>query len=91
MEWIVTELIGSAVSSSSNIIDYLFGNLVSNAFYIEKSMGAGVNFADMYTVFFSFGVALIVLKFMKKGFDIYVGWDAGDPDIYCLLKKVQIS
>ena len=34
----------------------------------------------MYIVFFSFGVALIILKFLKKGFDIYIGWDAGDPD-----------
>jgi len=80
MEWILTELIGSAVTSSNNIIDKILERLVPIAFYIEKSIDAGLNFAEMYSVFFSFGVALIVLKFLKKGFDIYVGWDAGDPD-----------
>ena len=80
IEWILTELVGSGVQSSSNIIDQLWADLASIAFYVEKSIGAGVNFADLYTVFFSFSVVLIVVKFLKKGFDIYVGWDAGDPD-----------
>jgi hypothetical protein len=67
----LTELIGSGIESSNTIIDKIFfEGLVSMAFYIEKSIGGGVNFADMYTLFFSFGVALIVLKFLKKGFDI---------------------
>lgn len=80
LEWILTELIGSAITSGNNLVDLILESLVPTAFYIEKSIGAGVNFAEMYSVFFSFGVAFIVLKFLKKGFDIYIGWDAGDPD-----------
>ena len=68
MEWILTELIGSAVTSSNNLVDKILESLVPLAFYIEKSISSGVNFADMYIVFFSFGVALIILKFLKKGF-----------------------
>ena len=83
MEWIITELIESTIKSCDWIVDILLENLVSMAFYAEKHMtnaSTVINFLEIYTVIFSFGVALIVLKFLKKGFDIYVGWDAGDPD-----------
>ena len=83
MEWIITELIESTVKSCNWIVDMLLENIVSMAFYAEKHMTSSstvINFAEIYTVIFSFGVALIVLKFLKRGFDIYIGWDAGDPD-----------
>ena len=83
MEWILSEMIGSAIQSSDWIVDGILQNLVPMAFYAEQHMtnaGTVINFSEIYTVIFSFGVALIVLKFLKKGFDTYVGWDAGDPD-----------
>jgi hypothetical protein len=83
LEWIITELVESTVKSCDWIVDFLLESLVSSAFYAEKHMTSStavINFAEIYTVIFSFGVALIVLKFLKKGFDTYVGWDAGDPD-----------
>jgi len=83
LEWILTEIIGSTIQSSNFIVDKLLESLVSMAFYSEKFMTDAntiINFSEIYVVIFSFGVALIVLKFMKKGFDIYIGWNEGDPD-----------
>ena len=83
MEWILTEIMMSAIKDSSWIVDKLFENLVSSAFYAEKYMTANntvINFSEIYVVVFSFGVALIVLKFLKRGFDTYIIWDSGDPD-----------
>jgi len=83
LDWIITELIESTVKSCNWIVDMLLESIVSMAFYAEKHMTSSstvINFAEIYTVIFSFGVALIVLKFLKRGFDIYIGWDAGDPD-----------
>ena len=82
MEWILTELIGSAIQSSDWLVDKILESLVPMAFYAEKFMiGATViNFSEIYIVMFSFGIALIVLRFLKKGFDTYVGWNDGDAD-----------
>ena len=46
-------------------------------------MGAVVKvdlFSTLYNVMFGFGISLIVLKFLKKGFDTYVLWADGDAD-----------
>ena len=51
--------------------------------YAEKymSMVSGVQmFNDLYNIVFGFGVSLIVLKFLKKGFETYVLWTDGDAD-----------
>ena len=83
MEWILTELIGSTIQSCDWIVDKILESLVPMAFYAEKYMtnaSTVINFSEIYTVIFSFGVALIVLKFLKRGFDTYIVWDSGDPD-----------
>lgn len=42
---------------------------------------SGVNFFSAITpTVYGIGISLIVLKFLKKGFDIYVMWTDGDPD-----------
>jgi len=64
----------------------MLANLVPTAFYAEvymsTSLGSPVSldFSALFNLFFGFGVSLIVLKFLKRGFDIYVGWSDGDPD-----------
>lgn len=42
---------------------------------------AGVDlFQSLFDIVFGFGVSLIVLKFLKKGFETYVLWSDGDAD-----------
>lgn len=36
--------------------------------------------ATLFNILFGFGVSLIVLKFLKKGFETYILWSDGDAD-----------
>jgi hypothetical protein len=86
LEWILIGLITSIILGSQFIVDAMLNSLIPIAFFAEQYMtvasgGYTIDFAALYNLFFSFGVSLIVLKFLKKGFDIYVGWSDGDPDL----------
>jgi len=51
--------------------------------FAEKYMVtlAGTNsFNLVFTIFFNFGISLIILKFIKKGFETYILWTDGDAD-----------
>ena len=39
-----------------------------------------MNFDGLRTIILSFAIALIVLKFLKKGFETYIMWVEGDND-----------
>lgn len=57
--------------------------LVPMSLNAENYMGSLVGtsgFGDVFDLFFAFGVSLIVLKFLKKGFEIYVLWSDGDAE-----------
>jgi len=87
LEWILIGLIIAIIVGSQFIVDAMLNSLIPMAFYAEKymttslAMQSTINFSGLYNLFFGFGVSLIVLKFLKKGFDIYVGWSDGDPDL----------
>ena len=86
MEWILIGLIVSFILSSQFIVDAMLGSLIPMAFYAERYMltalfGHTIDFSGLYNLFFAFGMSLIVLKFLKKGFDVYIGWSDGDPDL----------
>lgn len=54
------------------------------ALYAESYMisGSGSSMVNtLFNVVLGFGLSLIVLMFLKKGFGIYVLWTDGDPDI----------
>jgi len=67
-------------------MDSMLDNLVPTAFYAEVYMSTSlgspvsIDISALFNLFFGFGVSLIVLKFLKRGFDIYIGWTDGDPD-----------
>lgn len=42
-------------------------------------------FTEVFKVFFGLGISLIVLKFLKKGFETYILWTEGDADADPLL------
>jgi len=86
LDLILTALIGALILSSQPIVDTMLANLVPTAFYAEDymstSLGSPVNldFSGLFNLFFGLGVSLIVLKFLKKGFEVYISWGEGDPD-----------
>lgn len=57
-------------------------SLAEQPFAIEKEMtNLGIaQFDNIFTMFASIGITLIVVKFLKKGFDMYVLWTDGDAD-----------
>ncbi|WIV11160.1 conjugal transfer protein TrbL family protein [Proteiniborus sp. MB09-C3] len=77
-------IIGLIVSLITGAIAYDFGleKLVTMALYAEEEISnLGTNGFDiLFDIFFGYGVSLIILKFLKKGFETYILWTDGDPD-----------
>ena len=86
MELILIALIIAIILGSQAVVDTMLNNLIPTAFYAEDFMTmsisstVAIDFSVLFNLFFSFGVSLIILKFLKRGFDIYIGWNEGDPD-----------
>ena len=83
MAIVITILISAILSAALPFLDDILTRIVPIALHAENymTMATGTNwFYNVYDIFFSFGISVIVLKFLKKGFDTYVGWTDGDAD-----------
>ncbi|AIQ13812.1 conjugal transfer protein TrbL family protein [Paenibacillus durus] len=83
MEKILLLLIIALLNGSLVYLDNLLQEIIPISLYAEKYMTltTGANLLeDLYNIIFTFGVAWMILKFLKKGFEIYVLWTDGDPD-----------
>ncbi|MEA1975695.1 MAG: DUF6102 family protein [Bacillota bacterium] len=83
MEYVIMLLIGAILTGCLGYVNTLLDGLVPTAFYAEKYMDtlAGTNgISGIFDIFFAFGVSLIILKFLKKGFERYILWTEGDAD-----------
>lgn len=87
MENILSELLSSIISGANSIIDLLLNNLMETCFYPERTIlnadvtGVQISLNALKSVILSFAVALIILKFLKKGFDLYVLWTEGESEL----------
>ena len=64
-------------------IDEMLQELVPMTLYADRYMLAanGGSMVDvLFDILLGFGVSMIILKFLKKGFECYVMWTDGDPD-----------
>lgn len=79
---IIIKLLSDFLEGLTTLTDNTLMNLAEKPFAIEKSMtGLGITqFDNIFKMFISIGVSLIVIKFLKKGFDMYVLWTDGDAD-----------
>lgn len=85
MDKLLTNFIVSIISSADNIINTVFNNLIDVCFNAEKNLTEIVgtqilDFSELKAIVLSFAISLIILKFLKKGFDIYIMWSEGDTD-----------
>lgn len=83
MEVLLVMLIVALLNGAIVYIDGLLTGIVPITLYAEQYMitVTGSNIADtLFNILFGFGVSLIVLKFLKKGFETYVLWSDGDAD-----------
>ena len=83
MEWILVILIVAILNGLLIFVDSLLESIVPIALYAEHHMTmiSGINMVTTLTnLMFAFGVSVIILKFLKKGFETYVLWTEGDAD-----------
>lgn len=83
MEVLLVLLIASLLSGCLAFANSLLNDLVPIAlhaeWYMETLLGTD-GISEIFEIFFGFGVSLIVLKFLKKGFEQYILWTEGDAD-----------
>jgi len=85
LESILTDLISSIIGGADTVINSAFNGLMDMCFkgeeYLTSNFGTEViSFSNLKAVILSFAISLIVLKFLKKGFDMYVMWTDGESD-----------
>jgi len=83
LEVILVLLIIAVLNGCLVFIDGMLEGIVPLALNAEQYMGtvSGTNIAATLTqVMMGFGVSLIILKFIKKGFDTYVLWNGSDAE-----------
>lgn len=83
MEVILVMLIVAALNGAVAYIDQMLNGLVPMTLNADQYMtaAAGGNMVEtLFDILLGFGVSLIILKFLKKGFECYVMWTDGDPD-----------
>lgn len=83
MEDMLTKLLSSIVKQAESLFNDFLISTMDTAFFSEKSMqsyigGNVIDFNTVYNVIFSFGISLIILKFLKKGIETYLLWQNGE-------------
>jgi len=82
-------LISDIIDAGNEFLNGLIVNLLQAVFEPERTMDVsymgmitfgGIDFNPLFTLFRNIGLGFIVLKLLKKGFDIYIGWVDGDKD-----------
>lgn len=85
MEKLITNLLISIISSADNTINYAFENLVDICFnaenYLTNILSVQIlDFTALKKIILSFAMSLIILKFIKKGVEMYLSWIEGNCD-----------
>lgn len=83
MEVLLVLLIASLLSGCLAFANSLLNDLVPIALHAEWYMDTLLGtdgISEIFEIFFGFGASLIVLKFLKKGFEQYILWMEGDAD-----------
>ncbi len=95
MEIILVLLIVAILNGAIAYIDEMLSELVPLTLHADNYM-IGISGSSMVEMLFEiilgFGVSLIILKFLKKGFECYVMWTDGDPDsepVYLVTRFIQ--
>ena len=95
MEIIIVLLIVAVLNGAVTFIDSMLADLVPMTLHADQYMtaaGGGSMVDVLFEILLGFGVSLIILKFLKKGFECYVMWTDGDPDsepIQLIIRFVQ--
>jgi len=84
MGTLITSLISTILTQAVDYKDIMLSDLARIAFYPEEFLNTllGVSFVDnINKYYFDLGMVLLVLKFLKKGFNVYMLGAEGDADL----------
>lgn len=88
MEILLVMLISAILTGCLAYVNNILTGLVPIALYSERYMTTMLGndgIMGVFDIFFGLGISLIVLKFLKKGFETYILWTEGDADADPLL------
>jgi len=88
LEYVIMLLISAILTGCLTYVNDLLEGLVPIALHAELYMDTliGSNgISGIFDIFFAFGMSLIVLKFLKKGFERYILWTEGDAEVEPIL------
>lgn len=84
----IQNFLSNVVNEAFELVDSLMLNLLDTAFHAENLIYSGVTtlmtpgmLQDLYTFLYAFVCGIVVLKFMMKGFQIYILWRDGDAEV----------
>ena len=83
LEYVIMLLIGAILTGCLEYVNTLLDGLVPIALHAEDYMDTLLGtsgISGIFDIFFAFGMSLIILKFLKKGFERYILWTEGDAD-----------
>lgn len=81
-------LIGAILTGCLEYVNDLLNGLVPMTLHAERYIDTLIGtdgISGIFETFFAFGVSLIILKFLKKGFERYILWTEGDADTELIL------
>ena len=78
---LITDLIGGVDGAINSAFNSLMDTCFNAEYTLTHTLGVQVISLDnLKLLIFSFALSLIILKFIKKGFDIYILWTEGESD-----------
>lgn len=85
MEKLITNLLIAIISSADNTVNYAFENMIEICFNAEKYLTEMLtvqvlDFSGLKKIILSFAISLAILKFLKKGVEMYLSWTEGNSD-----------
>ena len=83
MELVIMLLITAILFGCLVYVNTLLEGLVLIALHAEDYMDTLLGtsgISGIFDIFFAFGISLIILKFLKKGFERYILWTDGEAD-----------
>lgn len=83
MTELIAEMLNKMIGEAFGFFDSLMISLIENMLYVEKlfsSVLSADSIMNVYNYIYAFACALVCLKFLAKGFKIYILWRDGDAD-----------
>jgi hypothetical protein len=81
---LIAAILTGCLAYANNILSGLVPMTLHAEQYMTTLLGTNA-FTEVFNIFFGFGISLIVIKFLKKGFETYILWTEGDADADPLL------